>query len=235
MTESMRKSQVAGVLLLLSFVSSLVEFLRVMFIDGMWDDANSGSEFAGLAMLAVVFRLFFLLLSIFILVGAISALFMKSFVLSLVGASIGLFTVGLFYTNIILAIPSLVLLIMGRDEFDEAPRYGAMTGGYPQAPPGSFPPPSAGGPLQSCMCWGRGARTVMSNPVPNSGWDIPDLAAPVDVGGPAVGAHEVLDHALGVRDGFCLLAPVHVHQVLEEEDLRVGQVGQQHASPRQLL
>lgn len=157
MTESMRKSQVAGVLLLLSFVSSLVEFLRVMFIDGMWDDANSGSEFAGLAMLAVVFRLFFLLLSIFILVGAISALFMKSFVLSLVGASIGLFTVGLFYTNIILAIPSLVLLIMGRDEFDEAPRYGAMTGGYPQAPPGPFPPPSAGGAPPELHVLGAGS------------------------------------------------------------------------------
>ncbi len=137
----MKKSRIAGILLILCFLSTVTDFLWRMFIDGMWEDANSGSGLGGLAMLGVFFAVFKVLLSVGALAGGISAWLGKSFVLAMAGAIIGLITIGFLYTGTIIAALAIVLLVMSREEFEDM--RGPIHPFYAGAPtvPTDFPPP----------------------------------------------------------------------------------------------
>ncbi len=139
----MEKRVFGGILLILCFSFALAQAYVGLVVGGIWEDANSGGEFAGLAMLAVFGAVFTVGLGMIALAGGISALFGKSFALSIIGAARGALSLGWNYMGTVCALIAIPILVIARYEFDDEFRPIYPPYGKDGLPPGAMPlPPS---------------------------------------------------------------------------------------------
>ena len=139
----MEKRVFGGILLILCFSFALAQAYVGLVIDGIWEDANSGGEFAGLGMLAVFGAVFTVGLGMIALVGGLSALFGSSFALSIIGAACGALSLGWNYMGTVCALVAIPILVIARYEFDDEVKPIYPPYGKDGLPPGAMPlPPS---------------------------------------------------------------------------------------------
>ncbi|MCK5414044.1 MAG: hypothetical protein KAJ35_01545 [Thermoplasmata archaeon] len=137
----MRYRSIAGILLVLCFTFVILETILRLFVDGLLEDSNSGGEFAGLAKLAVYCVVILAVISIFTLVGAISAFTGKSFYLAIAGAACGMLAIGWNFLGSACALAALIVLIFSKNEFDGEYQPQLVPYGKDGYPPGAMPPP----------------------------------------------------------------------------------------------
>lgn len=108
---------VAGILL---FIVAIQGFITggFLFIGGEFVEAYS--DYPGMGTLADILKLcgiIFIILAIIVIIGAISSITTKSWGLALVGAVIGIFTLGYYMSGTLLSIIALILIAISKDEF----------------------------------------------------------------------------------------------------------------------
>jgi hypothetical protein len=131
----------AGILLVLSFVFTVVAAYDALIVDEIWEFATDGGDFAGIGMLVVYGTFITLGLGIVALAGGVSALTGKSFALSIVGVACGLISGGWYYMGTVCAVAALPVLILARHEFEGEERPMYVPYGEDGLPPDAMPPP----------------------------------------------------------------------------------------------
>jgi hypothetical protein len=119
------KPTAAGILLLLAAIQGIgIGVIMAVFGEAMesWmmlnvdlSDLPANIDIGQIFMICGAMMLIF---GIFALVGAVMALQRKSWSLAVIGAVMGLFTVGIFLTGSIFSLIALILLAVSRDEFN---------------------------------------------------------------------------------------------------------------------
>jgi len=139
----MKKRAFGGMLLILCFTFALVQAYVYLVVDGLWENASSGSGMAGFAMLAVFGTVVTVGLGMIALVGGLSALFGSSFAISIIGAACGALSMGWNYMGTVCALVAIPVLVIARYEFDDEFRPIYPPYGTDGLPPGAMPlPPS---------------------------------------------------------------------------------------------
>lgn len=113
----------AGILLILAAIQAIGMGAGILLVGSSLEDFIM-EELAGtdipfdIGNFLTLCGAMMLIFGIFALVGAVMALQRKSWSLAVIGAVMGLFTVGIFLTGSIFSLIALILLAVSRDEFN---------------------------------------------------------------------------------------------------------------------
>ena len=121
------KPTIAGILLILSGILSLIMWITVIFLDiSILESAVDPSQFRDidpnftiekLKEIITICGTIASILSVFPILGGILSIKRKMWGIAVAGSIIGLFTIGIVFISSILSFIGLILIVMSRNEF----------------------------------------------------------------------------------------------------------------------
>ncbi len=122
-----KKGTIAGILMIIAFILAILAASEVLFLDiGTVNlDEQAGGEIEEdidqdyIQSILNVCGVLILVFGVFLLIGGIFAIKRIHWGIALLGAILGLFSIGPWFLGTILSLAALVLIFLSRDEFKE--------------------------------------------------------------------------------------------------------------------
>jgi MFS family permease len=132
----MQRRIIAAVLLILTFLLGLIQYISALTIGA----AMEGEAWFGLEKYILALGVVAIVFGVFALIGAYFALTKKSWAGALVGAILGIFSLGGFFVGPVLSITAVILIAFSKKEFADEVQPSGSSYDYGGTLPGALPP-----------------------------------------------------------------------------------------------